>query len=169
MKDVVVIIGSAPNWEHDLNNFRCMTEDYDIIAVGMSCPYSGYVDYMATYHSKDIEVYKRKREELGLNTDYKVISHLNTKENSVDIVIPYKPPSGSSALLAAFAAKKIGYKKIVLCGCPLEGANARKAPYEVFRKGWNHYKDEVIGIVKSMSGWTRQLLGEPSLKWYKGE
>jgi hypothetical protein len=145
-----------------------MVVDFDIMAIGMSCPYEGYIKYFATYHIKDIPEYKIKREQSGLNTDYKIISHVNEKKYPVDFVFPFKPPSGSSALLGAFAAMSFTYKKIILCGCPLEGVNSKQSSYTIFRKGWLHHKNEVIPYCRSMSGWTKELLGEPTQEWLSG-
>lgn len=173
MKRVIVIIGSAPNWEQDFNNMCMMIHDlFDVMAIGMSCPYEGKVDWFATYHLKDLPVYRAKREKAGLNTDYRIITHEDKVKDRIDlpqIIIPYKPPSGSSALLGTFAAIKLGYEKIILCGCPLEGINSRKSSYVQFRKGWAHHKNEVLKYTRSMSGWTKELLGSPDAEWLKGE
>lgn len=172
MKKIIVLIGSAPNWEHDFNNLCMMICDFDVMAIGMSCQYEGKVDWFATYHVKDLPVYREKREKGGFNTDYRIITHddhVKDREDFPQIIIPYKPPSGSSALLGTFAAIKLGYEKIILCGCPLEGVNAKKSSYQQFRKGWIHHQKSVIGFTKSMSGWTRELLGSPDIEWLRGE
>jgi len=170
MKKVIVIIGSAPNWIQDLNNLCMIVDDFSVMAIGMSCKYEGNVDYFATYHTKDLPVYRKKREQADLNTDYKIITHDDKVKDRIDtpqIIIPYKPPSGSSALLGTFAAIKLGYEKIILCGCPLEGVNAKKSSYQQFRKGWIHHTKDVIKYTRSMSGWTKELLGSPDAEWFK--
>lgn len=167
MTDVITLCGCAPSWEKDLNRLSEMVVDFHVMSIGVSCPYEGYVKYFATYHIKDIPEYKIKRTRLGFNIDYKIISHRNELKYPVDFVFEYKPPSGSSALLGAIAAMSFGYKKIVLCGCPLEGVNPKQSSYAMFRKGWTVHKNEVIGKVKSMSGWTKELLGEPTREWLK--
>lgn len=161
----VAIIGCASNWEDDLNNLRALVDDFDVIAVGLDCPYTGHVHYFATYHVKDIQVYRKKRWAAALNVNFKVISHVNKPELNISLVIPYKKPSGSSSLLAAFAAVFLKYDKVVLCGCPLEGVNAKKFSYKGFRKGWTTYVSLLNGCVRSMSGWTKEFLGEPTKEW----
>jgi hypothetical protein len=39
----------------------------------------------------------------------------------------------------------------------------------VQRRAWEAHKPELLGRVKSFSGWTRELLGEPTAEWLRGE
>ncbi len=55
----------------------------------------------------------------------------------------------------------MGYKRIILCGCPLTGNAPEGNPYDDFRPGWIENKAELVGRVTSMSGWTKELLGSP--------
>ena len=163
---VIALIGCAPGWENDLNKLQMLTKDFDVMAIGMDCPYAGEIKYMATYHPADILPYKEKRRAIKCNTDFKVISHVN-KEN-IDIVEPHKNPSGSSALLGTIVAIKLGYAKVILVGCPIEGVNKKDStPYGHFQKGWVARMQEVSGYVKSMSGWSSDIFGEPTKEWIK--
>jgi len=161
----VAIIGCAPNWEDDLNALRALVDEFDVIAVGLDCPYKEHVHYFATYHTEDIKTYRYNRWRAALNVNFKVISHVDKAELNVNLVIPYKKPSGSSSLLAAFAAVHLKYDKAILCGCPLEGVNAKRYSYKAFRKGWTTYAPLLKGSVRSMSGWTKEFLGEPTREW----
>ena len=177
MGKVAAIIGCAPCWENDLNQFKSICNDFDVFAIGLDCPYKEEIKYFVTYHIEDIEAYKRKR-----TGDYKIISHTNDfikysrerrkkpewANTNVDIVYPHQAPSGSSSLLGTKAALfKLGYNKVVLIGCPMDtGSIENKAKsYSVFRKGWLYFKSDLVGKVKSMSGWTKELLGEPTKGW----
>ncbi len=174
---IFVILGSAPNLYDDYNRLRSLIDEQKMIfcVIGLSSTklWDKHAHYIASYHPKDFIEIKKIREERGLNIDYKIISHENypvidnkNKERlQTNIIIPYEKPSGSSALLGTLAGIKEGYKKIVLCGCPLEGVNAKKSSYNVFRKGWLAKKEQVKFFVRSMSGWTQQILGEPTKEW----
>ena len=179
---VAAMIGCAPCWENDLERLISFCPDFDIFAIGLDCPYKSRIDYFVTYHIEDIEAYKNKRMKEGLSLDYKVISHTNdfTKycrernkkakwaNTNVDIVYPHQAPSGSSSLLGTKAALfKLGYNKVVLIGCPMDTGSIenKDKSYSVFRKGWLHFKSDLIGKVKSMSGWTKELLGELTKEW----
>ena len=177
MNKVALIVGCAPCWEDDLNRFKMICSEFDVFAIGLDCPYKEEIKYFVTYHIEDIEAYKRKR-----TGDYKIISHTNDfikysrerrkkpewANTNVDIVYPHQAPSGSSSLLGTKAALfKLGYNKVVLIGCPMDtGSIENKAKsYSVFRKGWLYFKSDLVGKVKSMSGWTKELLGEPTKGW----
>jgi len=177
LNKVALIVGCAPCWEDDLNQFKTICSEYDVFAIGLDCPYKEEIKYFVTYHIEDIEAYKRKR-----TGDYKIISHTNDfikysrerrkkpkwANTNVDIVYPHQAPSGSSSLLGTKAALfKLGYNKVVLIGCPMDtGSIENKAKsYSVFRKGWLYFKSDLVGKVKSMSGWTKELLGEPTKGW----
>ena len=169
MNDVIAIIGRAPCWAMDFFSLQSFIskDKMDIMVIGKDCEYAGHIDFFATYHPADIPVYKAKRKLAGQNTDYKIVCHVNEKDKPVDLVFRYEHPSGSSALLGTQAAIYSGYKKIVLCGCPLEGVNEQNYSYTSFQKGWMKHKAELEDKVRSMSGWTKFFLGEPTINWLK--
>jgi hypothetical protein len=146
---------------------------FDFMAIGLDAVhlYPWDIKFVATYHPDDIPLIKKRRELVG-NTDYRLICHTDFFNghhvDGVDIITPFEAPSGSSALLGVLTAIKIGYEKIILCGCPLTGKNANGARYETFQDGWISKKNIVLGKVKSMSGWTREFLGEPTPEWIAG-
>ena len=160
----IVLIGCAPCWHDDLQNLKKIISEFDVMAIGLDCPYADTIAYFATYHFIDIPNYIKRRKEVGCNIDFEVICH--RQELGVDIVEPFKPPRGSSALLGTTAAIKLGYKKIILCGCPLEGKNRNGfQSYNEFQKGWLARYSEVSPYVRSMSGWTREYLGNLTKEW----
>jgi hypothetical protein len=59
----------------------------------------------------------------------------------------------------------LGYKRIILCGCPLIGFNKGNQSYAPFQKGWEKNGEELKPFVRSMSGFTREFLGEPDKGW----
>lgn len=165
MSPVIAIIGRAPCWSADFKSLTVMVPEVDIMTVGKDCEYAGHINFFATYHPADIPVYKAKRSSAGQNIDYKIVCHVNEKDKPADLVFRYEHPSGSSALLGTQAAIFSGYKKIVLCGCPLEGVNENNYSYTSFQKGWVKHKAELGNCVRSMSGWTAKFLGKPDLEW----
>lgn len=82
---------------------------------------------------------------------------------------------GSSALWATeLAMTELGFDRVILCGCPLDGMDKlcasgegtlRGEPhpegYNVYRTPWERMAPELIGRVSSMSGWTRTVFGPP--------
>ncbi len=176
---MVAVVGCSLEWASDLNRLREMFASPVIVAVGLDCPYREKVDYFATYHIEDINAYFEKRCKEKLNLDYKVITHtddfikyekgtrkkVKKEKTIIDIIYPYEPPSGSSSLLATKAMIKQGFDKIVLCGCPLEGTNKDNLSYTQFQRGWMKHRVSLGDKVRSMSGWTKEFLGEPTKEW----
>ncbi|MCK9431876.1 MAG: hypothetical protein M0R00_02835 [Candidatus Omnitrophica bacterium] len=164
----LVIIGSAPSVFEDLSGIPNL-ESCDHMAVGLSSTdkYFGRIDYVCNNHPENIpairEIMMQRHEACGGNYDFKIIGPVPAP--GVDIVEPFRPPTGSSAITGALSAIRMGYRKIILAGCPLTGKAPGGNSYEEFRQGWNHHKPELIGLVKSMSGWTRELLGAPTTEW----
>jgi hypothetical protein len=165
MEERLVVVGCAPCVGDDLHRVGNL-DKYDFLAVGpdtlkmVDLPFS----YVSTYHPQDIPIIKS-----FLKNPCDIICHENAK--GADIVVPllfdlpHNGNSGSSSLLGVYFALMIGYTKIILCGCPLEGKNARQQPYEVFQKGWKKYQVHLQDKVRSMSGWTSEFLGLPTEEW----
>lgn len=156
----LLILGSAPCLGEDLARIPA-PERYDVMAIGLDavdrCALP--LQYVATNHPEDIESIRLRRARFGGNLDYRLVCYRQAP--GADIVQPLGPVSGSSAILGAIAGITMGYRKIVLCGCPLTGNAPEGNPYEAFRPGWEAEAGRVKGRVFSMSGWTREFLGGP--------
>lgn len=156
----LLILGSAPCLAEDLSRIPAPGR-YDVMAIGLDavdrCALP--LKYIATNHVEDIEPIRHRRAAFGGNLDYRLVCYRQAP--GVDIVQPLGPVSGSSAILGAVAGITMGYKKIILCGCPLTGNAPEGNPYEAFRPGWEAEAGRVKGRVFSMSGWTREFLGGP--------
>jgi hypothetical protein len=169
--NVLVVCGTAPCFNEDIKNLSilCKEGSCDFMAAGIDAfkrplPWK----YVASGHIEDLSLIKTYA---GLHEvkGYKLIHYQPL--NGVDIVMQLDMwEGGSSALLGVLAGIKEGYEKIVLCGCPMEGANPGHpgADYSMFQNKWT----ETVGIlgnyVRSMSGFTMQLLGKPT-KWWLNE
>ena len=80
----------------------------------------------------------------------------------------FKPTSGTSSLFAVQVGLALGYENIVLCGVPLDGTGSfYHSPWFVYsdyherkwREPWVKAAPGFNGRVRSMSGFTRELLG----------
>jgi len=165
MNKILVIVGSADTAEKDIKKFNSLGVEYDRMMIGIDAYGLGDLPakYFATYHPADLIKLKVR--------PFVVISHLQYRD-MVDIIKPIdllKEKSGSSAMLGVLVGIDEGYDKIVLCGCPMIGKNKNDYSYSNFHKGWyqnyNHIKDKV----RSMSGWTKELLGMPDMEWLNGK
>jgi len=78
---------------------------------------------------------------------------------------------GSSGLHGVAVALQRGHAKVILAGVPMDagaGHIAREGPWvdcERYRKGWIERMPQLIGRVRSMSGWTAARLGTPTAEW----
>ena len=79
---------------------------------------------------------------------------------------------GSSGLLAVAVAFELGFTRILLCGVPLERSGAHyfntKRLWDDaarYRPAWQKNLEIMRDKVKSMSGWTAELLGQPDKAW----
>jgi len=64
-------------------------------------------------------------------------------------------------MLGVEAGMGMRYQKIILAGCPL----AAKTRYDEFHRGWQIRFETIKNYVRSMSGWTKELLGSPTEEW----
>ena len=170
MKTRILILGIAPCLEEDIALIED-PEDWDKMAIGVDCSDRVLFDIVgaATYHFQEFEQFRIRRQRAGGNLDY--VTHSHKMFKGVDMVWPLvapSPDSGSSSFLGTQAAVELGYKKIILCGCPMIGPpqTGKKEPYDRFQSGWIKYAKPMFGDkVKSMSGWTRDFLGYPTPEW----
>lgn len=183
MNQNLIIIGSAPCLKDDFEAIEALLSlmriEADCMAIGLDAAdgVSVPIRHVATYHNYELPAFNARRDKAGLNTDYLAHSHEAYRSTStpidgrtwpdrkpsgapwVDRIWPYRPPSGSSAILGIEAGLGMEYDKIIIAGCPLSGR------YEEFHKGWIARLDNIKNTVRSMSGWTRDLLGAPTKEW----
>jgi len=86
--------------------------------------------------------------------------------------VRYEWKNGTSGLYAVQVALHLGAKNIIMAGCPIDDSThfnverglSKGIPWqlEMHRKPWRDYADELRARgVRSMSGWSRGLLGGP--------
>ena len=82
---------------------------------------------------------------------------------------------GSSGLMAVKVLLQEGFDKIVLAGVPMERTAGHVAkPGEwpqarAYQKAWKRRVPEIAWATRSMSGFTRDILGEPTEEWLQSE
>jgi len=130
----------------------------------------------ATLHPEKMERWVRLREKNGHPGGFVTYARDGKKRRGIDDTVRHRFGGGSSGLLAVSVALHLGCDRIVLCGVPMtrdlyfrestvhpEGKTFSSA--DSHWKKWLQYADRLQGLVKSMSGRTRDLLGEPTLEW----
>ena len=182
MDKILVIVGSAPEARSDIKSLP-EQQAFDYMAIGLDAAdkWLGRYLYVVTQEPRDLGEFRKRREGVKGNLNYKTYSQ-EPFLHQVDVVLPeftapsaidLVPPanysnelrtiqyySGSSALLGVKVGFRLGYRKMILCGVPLVDQK-----YIGYRRGWLFVMDLIKDNVRSMSGWTRQVFGEPTEEW----
>lgn len=143
--------------------------------------YKGPVDYAASLHPEHFEKWISERNAKGYPRPHKFVSHSTRAHNGsgepfpIDLIIDYlwrgASSSGSTGLYAVKAALTLGFTHIVLCGVPMDATQAhfhdRTAwtPANDFWPAWTEALPHYAERTRSMSGRTKDLLGEPTQDW----
>ena len=136
--------------------------------------YDRRVDHWATLHPEWMINWMEYRVNHVPAGGQKPLVHSERQHHAVDVVWNLKASGGSSGLLAVFVGILMGYDEITLAGVPLDASGhyfdppwPRQTANANFdnpptRSVWEWASKEVFdGKVKSLSGWTKRLLGSP--------
>lgn len=177
MKEFGCILGIALCLEEDLKSLLNMIDfiKIDFMVIGLDCSdrVTFDIQHIATYHVEELGQFRLRRQKINGNLDYMTHSHKQPKNGEqADYVWPLvakSPFSGSSSFLGVQGFVGLDYKKIILCGCPMQGKNLinkRATAYDKFQKGWVKFAPLMFGDkIRSMSGWTKEFLGYPTKEW----
>jgi hypothetical protein len=171
-----IVLGTAPCMWDDLERAPA---GWDIIAVnGAGFMYLAPIALWCSAHGKYLTLWMEKRRNAGAPMTFKAYGNFGQYDELGDVIAWNKPNgNGSSGLYAVLVALELGYQKLVLCGIPLEGQErfdykedsskviTAQTDYQHYRLGWNQNRDLLQKHVRSMSGWTKELLGEPDAEW----
>lgn len=187
---IALILGGADCVWEDVGAARALVRDPVFIAVNdAGAHWEGHLDHWVTLHpeklvgkyhhtyNRDSLSWERQRAERGYPGGYETWSRRNP--GWVDYIIGHWG-AGSSGLYAVTVALHLGLRAI-LCGVPMDarphfaGATGAEdedgnwAEWEQHRSKWRDKRHVIAGRVKSMSGWTRELLGAPTPAWIHGD
>lgn len=119
--------------------------------------------------------WRKSREDSGYPAPANFYAHENARNLIPDKIVktdyrfPGQQHSGSSGLFAAkVALVDLGFDRVVLCGVPMtktphfwDKNQINWHPAESFRNQWLDLPQEYLDRMRSMSGWTKVLLGPP--------
>jgi hypothetical protein len=159
-----VVVGSAQCVWADLAKIPPLLETGCVIPVNdMMLKYIGPRIAGATLHA---EAAHKWRGHGG-----PIYSHVDDGVAVTDLVPMTHGWHGTSALYACEVAFHLGATKVVLAGCPIDGAPncypgrpSLEGFLQHYRRGWENALPSIKGRVFSLSGWTADLLGQPSLE-----
>lgn len=135
------------------------------------------VDHWVSYHVDRMPRELGMRAKLGLPPPGHIWTYQGVKAPTLPIPVHYyKIRGGSSGLLGALVAIKV-CDKAVLAGVPMDPTQRHyhnrkngRAWHEaaLYQEHWRGMLPNIKGKVKSMSGFTRELLGAPTKEWVHG-
>lgn len=170
-----LVLGGAKCVFDDLQRALDMFGEPDVI-IGVKDIWIEYprIDHVATFHLDRIPRELEKRRKLGYKDPQCIWTFKGVP--LIRIPIPIKTINtrgGSSGFLGALAGRELT-DKVVLAGIPLDPTmphyhdRRRKQPFKDatrYLPTWEKALPLLQGRVKSMSGNTKQLLGEPTKEW----
>ncbi len=170
-----LILGSANSLIEDkLAALKLFTPDLIIACNHAARDELGRVDHWATMHPELYSLWLRQRRDAGRPMTAKLWHARHCRlPNGIESE-PIDSWGGSSGLLCVRVAIHLGCEKIVLAGVPMRKTFAHydnKLPWFEARQYWTAWErrlPEMQGRVRSLSGWTADLLGRPSREWLDG-
>ncbi len=177
-----LIFGRAKGVWDEIDQAR-MLGAYDfIVGVGSAVlDYPHEVDDWVSFHATLFPHWLELRVKRGHPRPKRLWSSLHHRQSPVkerlpsgDIVRHIRCAGGSSGYTAVEVARTQLYcERIVLCGIPMDSERGQYdsvSPWQEavkHRKVWEENAGKLMGSVRSMSGWTQQLLGgeAPTRDW----
>jgi hypothetical protein len=168
----LVIGGSRDVWE-ELEAAKGLVGNRASVVVATNFAgrqYRGDIDAWATLHPELFEAWRDERAERGLNTDYRSLVYYGRKKVAGTEPIRRRWNGSSGLFGAQVALDQMGCAGVILCGVPLDASAGHfEAPGEWgladrYRQGFHDAKAAGAPI-RSMSGWTAELLGRPDEEW----
>lgn len=146
----------------------------------------GVMDAWVSLHGAVFLRYVAQRDARGLPPHRQVLTSLEEAEQGrkpacitglVEHLFPGQISSGTSGLMAVkVALDDLGFDRAVLCGMPIQGSAGHLQVHryqwtgeQTYRRGWLEAMPHIKDRVRSMSGWTRKVLGRPTPEWIAGE
>lgn len=176
MTVAVICGGAAGVWQQrELAAAMVQAAGLEVVAIAINDAGVSHPDplhHWVSLHPDTFETWERKRGELMFELDYVKWSQTARPRHGTRAVRKWR--DGSSGLTALdVALNEAGCAGAILCGVPLD------ASVNVFRgRPWSEWKRYRYGFqkarpqfgdrVRSMSGWTRELIGAPSPEWMAG-
>jgi len=179
---VALILGGAKCVFEDIDAALDLGEyDYTIAINDIGARWLGHVDVWATLHFEKLPQWISDRQARGGKPVKQYFTHneKSSPANFKGIQTQYRfdgqTKSGSSGLFAVkVALVDLNIDKAVLCGIPMLEKEAHFFRPEAdwkgaasHRRGWEQTKNIIEHRVRSMSGWTRELLGAPTDEWLR--
>jgi hypothetical protein len=172
----LVVGGAACVWR-DIEAALDLGEFAGVVACNdAAASWPGRLDAIVSLHAEKLHFWMARRAAAGLPLPAALYVKEDVKAKVEAISTRYRFPgqdrSGSSGLFALKVALiDLGFDKAVLCGVPMTAEDAHFFEPQAWRgaeghkKGWMQALPQIADRARSMSGFTRELLGAPDAAW----
>lgn len=179
----VLVFGAAGGvWEEVAAAKELTSFDVVVAVKRVGYEYPEHIDHWVSFHAAMFPDWIIKRQKKGYpecpnywTSTYKGNVRYRRGETKYPNVHRVVCEGGSSGLIGVMVALKVSPNpKIVLAGIPMDpdrGHFNKKGPWHEavkHRKAWETYLPDLKDNVRSLSGWTQQLLGAPTKEWLNG-
>lgn len=181
-----LVLGDAACVSADVTAARKLgTFDYIIACNDISAKWAEDIDAMVSLHADVLALkWVPTRIGAGLNSPLTVcpdfVAYKRLKDKSVikktlKDKFDGQKHCGSSGLYSVKVALDIFLcDRVVCCGVPLDLRphfynNSAWKMSKVYHKGWQEALPFICDKVRSMSGWTKELIGAPTDEWLNGD
>jgi hypothetical protein len=173
LADVALVVGGGgdPLSEYEAAKALCDSVQKsicNIVCNDMIALFPHAVDHAVTLHPDKLYGWIQLREKFG---NPMPLRRVWAHRGGPGVTDSTRDWQGSSGLFMTKIALETGYTKIILCGVPMtvEAHHiVRHQPWNAapgFMRGWDRRLAQVRPYARSMSGWTLEKLGEPTLEW----
>lgn len=153
---ILVIAGDGPGTEQELETFEQFGVDYELMVLNRAAKRVAprKFKWLATAHPDVFRVNQADH-------PYLLVGPMPCADR--EWTSSWYTCGGSAMYGCLLGLEGLGFDRIALCGCPLTGAYEYLFSWD--NCWWNISRAVFRGRVRSMSGNTRELLGEPDAGW----
>lgn len=178
MSRALILGGAACVWK-DVDAALGIGEfDLVIACNDIGAAWAGDLDAWVTLHPENMAAWQAQRAARGYAPARKIVYHeAKADAPAPDLVTPYNwhrhHKSPSSGVFSAKVAIELGATRGVLCGIPLTmtahfNDAGEWSAASSFHDGLDHAAPFLKDHIRSMSGRTKKVLGEPTPDWLAG-
>lgn len=171
-KDCLLVVGCADCVWDDIK--AAPVKDKDVLAISdIGIYFPGDLTHWVTCHPNIIAGGRLIRDQRKDHQDFLVHIPDYAVPKVGDYVWTIPKLAGTSGMFGILVGIGLGYKKIILAGVPLTRSGHFWNPTiqigfdkKGIRLSWEKTSEQVFeDRVRSLSGWTKELLGEPTEEW----
>lgn len=174
-----LVLGGAAGTQQDWESAMALGDfDFVIACNDVGAIWPGHLSAWVSLHPEKLGRWRDQRRANGHPEAARHVTHgdyLPSWAEQTEFRFPGQDRSGSSGLFAVkVALMELGAERAVLAGIPLERSSHffDREQWEAavgYRAAWESLRPCYRARMRSMSGWTAQLLGAPTADWINGK